>query len=152
MAFTGSQTCWTFLRELLEGKHDFRAAGHVFKMALYTSAASLDANTTAYTATNEVSGTGYTAGGMALTNVNPALVDLVNLPGRKRAVADFGDVVWAGATFTARGALIYNSSQAGNPAVQVLDFGFDRVLVSQTLTVTIPAATAEAALVRIGQE
>lgn len=143
MAFSGNYMCTSFKVELLKGVHNFSASGgDTFKMALYTSAATLDATTTAYSATNEVSGTGYTAGGAALTNVDPTSTGTT-------AFADFADVTWASATITARGALIYNSSAAGNPAVAVLDFGADKSTSASNFTVVMPTADSSTAVVRI---
>lgn len=143
MAFTGNYMCTSFKVELLKGVHNFSASGgDTFKIALYTSAATLDATTTAYSATNEVSGTGYTAGGAALTNVDPTSTGTT-------AFADFADVTWASATITARGALIYNSSAAGNPAVAVLDFGADKSSSASNFTVVMPTADSSTAVVRI---
>lgn len=110
------------------------------KMALYTAAADLSATTTVYSATDEVVGTGYTAGGNVLTNVT------VQTSGTT-AYLDFDNVEWAPANFTARGALIYNASSA-NLAVAVLDFGADKTATT-TFTVQTPANTASAALVRL---
>ena len=133
----------SFLKELLTATHDFSAAGgHSFKIALYTSTATLDATTTVYSATNEVaSGGGYTTGGEAMTNIEPTSSGTTGL-------TDFSDVPWAGATFTTRGALIYNTS-ASNAAVAVLDFGSDRSPSAETFTVVFPAADADNAIIRI---
>jgi len=128
----------TFKQELLSGTHDF--TGDTFKMALYTSDASLSRSTTTYSATNEVSGTGYTAGGAALTGATITLSNGV-------AYVDFDDVTWAASSITARGALIYNSSKSDR-AVMVLDFGSDRTS-NPDFTVKLPAATAAAALIRL---
>lgn len=141
MALTQAMTT-SFKQELMEGVHDFTS--HTFKIALYTSSATLDAATTAYSATNEVSGTGYTAGGEDLTVVGGA----VSTSGTT-AFIDFSDVSWTTATITARGALIYNSSVVGNPAVAVLDFGSDKVSSGGTFTVQFPTADASNAIVRI---
>ncbi len=141
MAITQAM-CTSFKVELLTGTHNFTATtGDSFKIALYTSAATLDATTTAYSATNEVSGTGYTAGGADLTEVTP-------VASGTSAIVDFGDVSWSGATFTARGALIYNASKS-NKAVAVLDFGADKTVSGGTFTVQMPAAAAGTAIVEI---
>ena len=132
----------SFKQELLEGVHDFTA--HTFKIALYTSSATLGAATTAYAATNEVSGTGYTAGGEDLTVTGGA----VSTSGTT-AFIDFSDVSWTAATITARGALIYNSTVAGDPAVAVLDFGSDKTSTAGTFTVQFPTADATNAIVRL---
>jgi hypothetical protein len=132
--------CNSFKQELLEGVHDFTA--HTFRLALYTSSATLGASTTAYTATNEVSGTGYTAGGNVLDSAT------VTLSGTT-AFVDFADETWATATITARYALIYNDTAAGNPAVAVLDFGGDKTSTGADFTVQFPSADASNAIVRI---
>lgn len=143
MAFSGNYLCTSFKVELLKGVHDFtNGTGDTFKMALYTSSATLDASTTAYSATNEVSGTGYTAGGETLTTVTPTSDGTT-------AVVDFADVTWSSSTITARGALIYNSSAVGNPAVAVLDFGVDKTSSASNFVVSMPSATAADAIVRI---
>jgi len=141
MAITQALTT-SFKKELLEGVHNFTT--HTFKIALYTSAATLNAATTAYSATNEVSGTGYTAGGATLTVTGGA----VSTSGTTVFV-DFSDVTWAAATITARGAVIYNAS-ASNRAVAVLDFGVDKVSSATDFVITMPAADAGNALIRIG--
>lgn len=133
----------SFKQELMEGVHDFTT--HTFKIALYTSSATLGASTTAYSATNEVSGTGYTAGGNTLTVTGGA----VSLSGTT-AYVDFTDSAWTDATITARGALIYNSTVAGNPAVAVLDFGSDKTASEGTFTVQFPNNDSGNAIVRIG--
>ena len=133
-----SAICNSYKKELLEGIHD---SGDTYKIALYTPSASLDKNTTAYSATNEVSGTGYTAGGLTLTGFSAALDG-------DTAVLDFADVSWSTATITARGYLIYNSSK-GNKAVRVEDFGSDKTSTADTFSITFPAASAAAGLIRI---
>lgn len=143
MAFSGNFMCTSFKVELLKGVHNFSASGgDTFKIALYTNAATLDASTTAYSATNEVSGTGYTAGGLALTNIDPTSSGTT-------AYLDFSDATWTSSTITARGALIYNSSAVGNPAVAVLDFGADKSSSASNFTVVMPTADAATAVVRI---
>ena len=143
MAFTGNFLCTSFKVELLKGIHNFSASGgDTFKIALYTSSATLDASTTAYSATNEVSGSGYTAGGNTLTNVDPTSSGTT-------AFLDFDDTTWSTATITARGALIYNSSAVGNPAVAVLDFGADKTSTAGDFTVVFPTADASNAIVRV---
>lgn len=139
MAITQAM-CTSFKQELLEGVHDFTTA--TFKIALYTSSATLSASTTAYSATNEVSGTGYTAGGNTLTVVAPTTSGTT-------AYVDFNDTTWSSATITARGALIYNSTAAGNPAVAVLDFGADKTSTAGDFTVSFPTADASNAIIRI---
>lgn len=143
MAFTGNFLCTSFKVELLKGIHNFSASGgDTFKIALYTSSATLDASTTAYSVTNEVSGSGYTAGGNTLTNVDPTSSGTT-------AFLDFDDTTWSTATITARGALIYNSTAAGNPAVAVLDFGADKTSTAGDFTVVFPTADASNAIVRV---
>jgi hypothetical protein len=137
----------SFKVQLLKGQHDFSASGgHSFKIALYTSAATLDATTTDYSATNEVSGTGYTAGGAALTNVEPTSSGTTGY-------LDFADVSWTTATFTARGALIYNTTTGGGgsttDAVAVLDFGTDKSVSAGTFSVNFPVADSSTAIIRI---
>jgi len=132
--------CTSFKKELLEGTHNF-GGSQTFKIALYTSAATLNADTTVYSTDNEVSGTGYTAGGYSLTPSTVASGDGVGF-------VNFSDATWASSSFTARGALIYNSSQS-NKAVMVLDFGDDKTSNNSTFTVGMPANTSTAALIRI---
>jgi hypothetical protein len=133
----------TFKQQLLQGGHNFTAAtGNVFKLALYTSAATLNSGTTVYTSTNEVANSGqYTTGGGVLTNVSPLVSSGV-------AYIDFSDISFTGVTLTARGALIYNTSNS-NAAVAVLDFGSDKTATSGTFTVQFPADTTSAAILRI---
>jgi hypothetical protein len=146
MAITQALTT-SFKVQLYKGQHDFSAAGgHTFKLALYTSSATLGASTTDYSTTNEVVGTGYTAGGATLTNVEPTSSGTT-------ALLDFADVSWAGATFTARGAVLYNTTTAGGgsttDAVAVLDFGTDKTVSAGTFTVNFPTADASSAIIRI---
>jgi hypothetical protein len=132
--------CTSFKKELLEGTHDF--VNDTFRIALYTSAATLNADTTVYTTDNQVAdGNGYTAPGVALTASTVASGDGVGFTG-------FEDVTWTSSSFTARGALIYNATQ-GNKAVMVLDFGDDKTSNNSTFTVGMPANTSTAALIRI---
>ena len=146
----------SFKAEMLLGVHDFRASGDTFKIALYTSNASLDANTTAYTATGEVTGSGYTAGGATLTNLGVTTSNTSTTSGV--GFADFSDVSWPASTITARGALIYNTTPSAtdnagnvlvNPAVAILDFGSDRTTAGTTFTVTFPTANSTAAIIRV---
>lgn len=142
MAITTAM-CSSFKVEILKGLHDFTAStGNAFKIALYTSSATLAAATTAYSATNEVSGTGYTADNKALVNITPVISNTTT------AVADFSDVSWTTATITARGALIYNSTNS-NRAVCALDFGADKTSTAGTFTVVFPAPDDTHAIVRI---
>jgi len=135
--------CTSFRKQLLEGVHDFRlSGGDTFKIALYTSAANLDDTTTIYSATNETSGTNYTAGGENLTRVDPTTSGTT-------AYTDFEDQTWSSASFTANGALIYNSS-ASNAAVVTLAFGGDKTASDGNFTVQFPNADATNAIIRIG--
>ncbi len=141
MAITQAM-CTSFKVEILQGVHDFTTStGDVFKIALYTSSATLGASTTAYSTTNEVSGTGYTAGGNTLTNVTPTSSGTT-------AFTDFADTTWSTATITARGALIYNSTNS-NAAVCVLDFGSDKTSTAGNFTIVFPTADASNAIIRI---
>ena len=134
----------SFKVQILGGDFDFSSGtSDTFKIALFTSAATLGAATTAYSTTNELTGTGYTAGGNTLTiSANPASSGTT-------AFLDFADTTWSTATITARGALIYNSSAAGNPTVCVLDFGADKTSTSGTFTIQFPTADASNAIIRI---
>jgi hypothetical protein len=119
------------------------STGDTFKLALYTNTAAFDASTTAYTATNEVANSGsYAAGGGSLVNVTPTTSGTT-------AFADFDDLAFTSATITARGALIYNSSAAGDPTVAVLDFGSDKTSTTGTFTIQFPTADASNAIIRI---
>jgi hypothetical protein len=143
MAFSGNFMCTSFKKELLEAVHNFKnSGGSTFKIALYDNNASFDASTTAYTATNEVSGTGYSAGGNTLTRVDPTSSGTT-------AFTDFADTTWSSSTITARGAMIYNDSAAGNPAVVILDFGSDKTSTNGDFTVVFPTADASNAIIRI---
>jgi len=142
MAFSGNYMCTSFKKELLTATHNFSATGgSAFKLALYDNNASFDASTTDYTTTNEVTGTGYTAGGGALTNVEPTSSGTT-------AFTDFNDLTFSTATITARGALIYNST-AGTNSVVVLDFGSDKTSTAGDFTVVFPTADASNAIIRI---
>jgi len=144
MAFTGNFMCTSFKQELLTGTHNFTTStGDTFKLALYTNSASFTAATTAYTVTNEVANSGsYAAGGGALTNITPTTSGTT-------ALTDFDDLEFTAATITARGALIYNSSAAGNPTVAVLDFGADKTSTTGSFTIQFPTADASNAIIRI---
>ena len=142
MAIT-SAICTSFKVEILKGVHDFTATtGNTFNLALYTSDATLNKSTTAYTTSNEVSGSGYTAKGNALTSVDPALSG-------STAVCDFTDTSFTSASFTARGCLIFNDSATGDPAVCAIDFGADKTVTSGTFTIQFPTADASNAIIRI---
>lgn len=138
--------CTSFKQQLLEGQHDFRSGGHTFNLALYTSSATLDATTTDYSVTNEVSGTGYTAGGGTLTNVNPTTSGTT-------AFTDFNDLTFSAATITANGALIYNTTTGGGSgttdSVVVLAFGGDKTSTAGDFTIQFPTADASNAIIRI---
>lgn len=132
--------CNVFKVNVLKGLEDFDVgSASVYKIALYTEAANLSADTTVYTTTNEISGTGYTAGGNTLTKVSPVLSG-------STAVVTFANTTWNPASFTTRGALIYNAST--NAAVAVLNFGEDKT-TSSTFTITFPTANASSAIIRI---
>ena len=142
MAITQSMAT-SFKKELLEGKHNFLASGgNSFKLALYTSSATMGAATTAFVTTNQASGTNYTSGGNALTNVNPSSSGTT-------AFTDFADLMFSSATITARGALIYNDTAAGDPSVVVLDFGADKTSTAGDFTIVFPTADASNAIIRI---
>lgn len=130
--------CNSFKQECLLGEHDLNT--DVLKIALYTSAANLSATTTAYSATDEASGTGYTAGGQNLANVTVFLASGV-------AYVSFDNPSWPGASFTARGALIYNST-VSNKAVAVIDFGEDKTASATTFTIVLPSNSPTAAIIR----
>jgi hypothetical protein len=143
MAFSGNFMCTSFKKELLEAVHNFKnSGGSTFKIALYTNSASFDATTTAYTTSNEVTGTGYSAGGNTLTRVDPT-------SSGSTAFTDFADTTWSSSTITARGAMIYNDSASGNPAVVILDFGSDKTSTNGDFTVVFPTADASNAIIRI---
>jgi hypothetical protein len=143
MAIT-SAICNSFKVQILTGTHNFTAtSGDTFNLALYTSSATLDKDTTVYITTNEVAtATGYTAKGKALTSVTPVLSS-------DTAVCDFANVSWTSASFTARGCLIFNDSVATDPAVCAIDFGGDKTVTSGTFTIEFPAASAGTAIIGI---
>jgi hypothetical protein len=144
VAFTGNFMCTSFKKELLEGIHDFRnSGGDDFKLALYDNNAAFTAATTAYTSSDEVAASGsYVAGGGSLTRVDPTTSGTT-------AFADFADITFTSATITAYGALIYNDTAAGDPAVIVLDFGGAKTSTAGDFEVVFPAAAASTAIVRI---
>jgi hypothetical protein len=156
MAITQAM-CTSFKAELMLAVHDFRpTGGDTFKLAMYTSTATIDANTTAYTATNEVTGTNYTAGGAALTNLGVVTSNTSTSAGT--GYTDFSDLTFTNATVTARGALIYNTTPSANSnantaltnaAVAVLDFGGDKTSTAGDFTIIFPAATNTTAIIRI---
>ncbi len=145
MAIT-SAVCTSFKVELLKGVHNFTATtGNTFKIALYTSSATLGASTTAFSSSNEItnsSGTAYTSGGATLTSVTPTTDSTT-------AVCDFSDVSYTDASFTANGALIYNDSASGDPACVVVAFGSDKTVTSGTFTIQFPTADATNAIIRL---
>jgi hypothetical protein len=146
---TIAQTSTTsFKVELLQAVHNFGPVSpDTFNIALYTGAASIDATTAAYTTLGEVVGTGYSAGGSALTISNsPTAAN--NTAGVPTALVSFDTITWPNASFTARGALIYNVTK-GNKSVAVLDFGADKTVAGGTFTITFPTADANSAIVRI---
>lgn len=137
-----SAVCTSWKAEVMQGLHNFTTStGNAFKVALYTSSATLGATTTAYSATNEISGTGYSGGGLALTNVTPTTSGTT-------AYTDFADAVWSSATFTANGCLVYNTTNS-NRAVFVIAFGGDVSVTSGTFTIQWPTADASNAILRI---
>ena len=146
MAITQAM-CTSFKQELLQGKHDFtNSSGHTFKLALFTSSASLGAGTADYSTSNEASGTGYSAGGGTLTNVTPTTSGTT-------AFTDFANLTFSTATVTANGALIYNTTSGGGSgttdAVIVLAFGGDKTSTAGDFTIQFPTADASNAIIRI---
>ena len=142
MAITQAM-CTSFKKELLEAGHNFKnSGGSAFKLALFTSSATLGASTTAYATTNEVTGTGYSAGGLALTRVDPTTSGTT-------ALTDFADLTFSTATITANGALIYNDDASNDAAVIVLAFGGDKTSTAGDFTIQFPTADASNAIIRI---
>ena len=149
MAIT-SAICSSFKQELLQGKHDFDSSGgHTFKIALFTSSASLGASTTDYSTSNEISntsGSAYSAGGATLTNQGESLSSTT-------AFTDFADVSYTSASFTANGAMIYNTTTDGGSgttdAVAIIAFGSDKTATNGTFTIQFPAADASNAIIRL---
>jgi hypothetical protein len=144
MPFTGNFACDVFKTGLMDGTFNFSSSTtQVYRIALYTNAASLNQDTTTYTTTGEVTGNGYTAGGKILTiGVNPTNSNDISY-------LSFNDISWTGSTFTARGALIYKADGVTNPAVCVLDFGSDKTTTNGTFSVQFPSATSTSAVIRI---
>jgi hypothetical protein len=141
MAITSTLTT-SFKVELLTGTHNFtNSSGNSFKLALYTSSATLGATTTAFTTTGQVTGTNYTSGGSALTNVTPSATGTT-------AVTDFNDLTFSTATITARGCMIYNDTN-GDKSVATIDFGGDKTSTAGDFTVVFPAKAASTAIIRI---
>jgi len=138
-----SAMCTSFKKEILEGKHNFlNSGGDTFKLALYTSSASLGASTTGYTTSNEASGTGYTAKGNTLTRVDPSTDGTT-------AITDFADTTFSSSSITARGALIFNEDTSGDTSVVVINFSTDKTSSAGDFTITFPAADASNAIIRI---
>ena len=142
MAITQTLTD-TFLQDCLDGGHNLGNGGDTLKIALYTSSASLGATTSAYTTSNEVSGTGYTAGGATLSSQAVAFDSSNNV-----AYFDAADPAFTTATITARGALIYNNSKS-TASIEVLDFGSDFTSTAGTFTIQLPSAAHNTAIIRI---
>ena len=145
MAITTNAICNTFKKELLEATHNFsNPGGNTFKLAMYTNSATLGKSTTSFTTGNEVSSPsgGYSSGGKALVNTGTSVAS-------DTAITDFSDLSFTGVTLTARGALIYNDTATGDPAVAVLDFGGDKTAIAGTFTIQFPAFTTSAAILRI---
>ena len=141
-----SAICNTFKVEILKAVHNFTASsGNTFNLALYTSSATLNKSTTAYSSTNEISntsGSAYSAKGLALTSVTPALSS-------DTAVCDFANISWSSASFTANGCLIFNDTASGDPACCAIAFGGDKTVTSGTFTIEFPAASAGSAIIGI---
>ena len=140
MAITSTLTT-SFKKELLEATHNFATNGNAFKLALYTSSATLGAATTAFTTTGQASGTNYTSGGAALTKVAPTSAGTTGF-------TDFADLTFGTATVTARGCLLYNTTN-GNKALCAIDFGGDKTSTAGDFTVVFPSATATGAIIRL---
>lgn len=144
MPFNGNFLCTSFKAELLRAVHNFTAGtGNTFKLALYTNTPSFNAGTTSYTSLGEIPASGtYAAGGGVLTNITPTTSGTTG-------IADFADLSFTGATINAFGALIYNDSAAGDPAVCVLDFGGEKSSTNGTFTIVFPTPDAASAIIRI---
>ena len=144
MAFSGNFLCTSFKKELMTGTHNFTAtSGNTFNIALYDNNASFDASTTAYTTSNEISGTNYSAKGQALNPVTPTSSGTT-------AFVDFADEVFSNVTISSvRGGLIFNDSASGDPSVAVLDFGADKAASAGDFTIVFPTADASNAIIRI---
>ena len=143
MAFSGNFMCTSFKKELMEAKHNFLlSGGSTFQIALYTDSASFTAATTAYTTSNEISGTNYSAKGNTLTRIDPSSSGTT-------ALTDFADTSWTTATFSAMGAMIFNDTASGDPSVIILDFGALKTATAGTFTIAFPAADASNAIIRI---
>jgi len=135
--------CTSFKVELMTATHNFtNSTGDAFNIALYDNSASFTAATTAYTATNEVSGAGYSAKGNTLVNVTP-------VSSSTTAYTDFGDSTWSSSTITARGAMIFNDDASGDPSVVILDFGSNKSSSSGDFVVVFPTDNSTSAIIRI---
>ena len=134
--------CTAFKQELMLGTHNFATNGNTFKLALYTSSDTMSASTTAYSTSQEATGTNYTAKGGTLTKVAPTTSGTT-------AVTDFADLTFGTATITARGCMIFNDTASGDPAVAVFDFGGDKTSTAGSFTITFPTADASNAVIRI---
>ena len=135
--------CTSFKKELMEAKHNFLlSGGSTFQIALYTDSSSFTAATTAYTTSNEISGTNYSAKGNTLTRIDPSSSGTT-------ALTDFADTSWSTATFSAMGAMIFNDTASGDPSVIILDFGALKTATAGTFTIAFPAADASNAIIRI---
>ena len=143
MAFTGNFMCTSFKVELMTATHNFtNSTGNTFNIAMYDNSASFTAATTAYTASNEVTGTAYVAKGNTLVNVTPTSSSTT-------AFTDFGDSTWSSSTITARGAMIFNDTASGDPSVVILDFGSDKSSSSGDFTIVFPTGDSTSAIIRI---
>ena len=143
MAFTGNFMCTSFKVEILKAVHNFTlSTGNTFNIAMYDNNASFTAATTAYTATDEVTGTAYVAKGNTLVNVTP-------VSSSTTAFTDFGDSTWSSSTITARGAMIFNDTASGDPSVIILDFGSDKSSSSGDFTIVFPTGDSTSAIIRI---
>ena len=143
MAFTGNFMCTSFKVEILKAVHNFTlSTGNTFNIAMYTNSASFTAATTAYTSSNEVTGTAYVAKGNTLVNVTPVSTSTT-------AFTDFGDSTWSSSTITARGAMIFNDTASGDPSVVILDFGSDKSSSSGDFTIVFPTGDSTSAIIRI---
>jgi len=146
MAITTNAICNTFKKELLQGKHDFDTSSDTYKLAMYTSLATLGASTENYITSNEVSSSGYTAGGSALVNQGVKVSSAI-------AITNFANLSFTAVTLSAQGALIYNTTTDGGTgttdAVCVLDFGGVKTATAGTFTIQFPAFTTSAAILRI---
>ena len=141
MAITQAM-CTSFKKELMTATHNFATNGNTFRLALYTSSATMSASTTAYTTSQEATGTNYTAKGGALTNVAPTTSSTT-------AFTDFADLTFGTATVTARGCMIFNDTATGDPSVAVFDFGGNKTSTAGSFTITFPTADASNAVIRI---